>query len=259
MKTTAIALALAAFTAAAAHAQEPPKTRAAAGEPPVVALSAWDQGQLRRGYSVEAMMGGDVHNPDGDEVGEIEDVVVGADKRIQSLIVAAGGVLDLGDTHYAVPWDRVRTGDGGRLVVPIDGGEAGRQAGVREVGEDWSPPARAWKVSEILGDVLQLHDLSAYGYVRDVIFGRDGRIQAVLARPRLVYGDDERMYAFPFFGHEHGFDPQAHVYVVPYDREDVAGVKTFSYDAFEIATDPRRPPNFGGGGHQRPERGTGNP
>lgn len=58
-------------------------------------------------YSAGELMDADVflkENPNED-VGDVEDILLGEDMSVQALVIETGGVLDLGDTHRVVDRD----------------------------------------------------------------------------------------------------------------------------------------------------------
>ncbi|MDV6319436.1 PRC-barrel domain containing protein [Chromohalobacter sp. HP20-39] len=58
-------------------------------------------------YSADELMDADVflsENPNED-VGDVEDVLLGEDMSVQALVIETGGVLDLGDTHRVIDRD----------------------------------------------------------------------------------------------------------------------------------------------------------
>lgn len=215
----------------------------------VIALNSWDYDELyRSGWSARRMIDADVYGQNGEEIGEVENILVGTDGTIRSLIIEAGGFLDIGDTEFAVPWDRIPwdrvTADAGstRVTVPLNEdnidqfdvfGEHGYDmpaaGGVREVreGDDMVTP-RTWRVTELLDDTVRLKDGGGYGYVRDLIFDPDGTLKSVVVTTDAVYGT-RNSYAYPYYGYEYGFNPGLDYYGLPYGTNDLAGLEPFDY------------------------------
>jgi len=55
-------------------------------------------------YSADELMDADVYlssQPD-DDIGDVEDILLGEDMSVQALVVEAGGVLDMGDKGFVV-------------------------------------------------------------------------------------------------------------------------------------------------------------
>lgn len=65
--------------------------------------------------SAEKMIGADVVNTSGDEIGEIQDLVIGPDNKITKAIIEVGGFLGIGSKFVAVDIDQLQAnakGDG---------------------------------------------------------------------------------------------------------------------------------------------------
>ena len=76
-----------------------------------------------------------------------------------------------------------------------------------------------------MGDYVRLQNGRDYGYVTDVVFGRDGNLQAVLVQPDITFdqaGYAGGAYAYPFYGYDYGFEPLEQTYDLPYDETEVA-------------------------------------
>lgn len=56
----------------------------------------------------EQLLNAHVVNHQGEELGEIEELVLNGDGAIQYVVISHGGVLDLGDKVVAVPWNQTR-------------------------------------------------------------------------------------------------------------------------------------------------------
>ena len=58
--------------------------------------------------SATTLIGDQVENPEGDDLGKIEDLVIDIDKgRIAYAVLSFGGFLGMGDKLFAIPWDAV--------------------------------------------------------------------------------------------------------------------------------------------------------
>jgi sporulation protein YlmC with PRC-barrel domain len=67
------------------------------------------------GMSADKLIGADVVNASGEEIGEIEDLVIGPDNKITKAIVEVGGFLGIGSKFVAVDVDQLQAnskGDG---------------------------------------------------------------------------------------------------------------------------------------------------
>jgi hypothetical protein len=78
--------------------------------------------ELRRlqGWSATEIIGTRVRSADGDEIGEIEDLVFSADDRVVSAVVSVGGLLDVADKLVALPYADLRlSADNKTLAIPL--------------------------------------------------------------------------------------------------------------------------------------------
>jgi putative membrane protein len=100
-------------------AQQTRDQAVAAGEPPVeqpaagTATAGGGDTPPTAGQAVQAsdVIGAGVVNEKGDEVGEIKDLVIDAD-RVEYAVVSVGGFLGIGDKEVAVPLDQLKLGIG---------------------------------------------------------------------------------------------------------------------------------------------------
>lgn len=64
--------------------------------------------QPPRVLSAGTMIGDKVHNPSGESLGEIKEIMVDVEHgRIAYAVLSFGGFLGLGDKLFAIPWDRL--------------------------------------------------------------------------------------------------------------------------------------------------------
>jgi sporulation protein YlmC with PRC-barrel domain len=63
--------------------------------------------------------GMDVHNKQGERLGQIDDVVIQRDGSLSYAVIAHGGFLGIGDNYVAVPWDRLNF-DAQRQALVLD-------------------------------------------------------------------------------------------------------------------------------------------
>lgn len=67
------------------------------------------------------LIGADVVNATNDKLGDVDEVLVTTDGRVNAVVVAMGGVLGLGERKVVVPWERLRfSSQGSDLVVKTD-------------------------------------------------------------------------------------------------------------------------------------------
>ena len=65
---------------------------------------------------MEKFIGKDVYGAKGDEVGELNNLLIGPDGRVRAAVIEFGGFLGIGEHQVAVPWDRLSV-QGDRLMV----------------------------------------------------------------------------------------------------------------------------------------------
>jgi sporulation protein YlmC with PRC-barrel domain len=78
---------------------EPPTADTMASDNPLMQMTAGD------------LIGKSVVNQEGEEVGEIQDIVIGADDKAVQAIVSVGGFLGIGDKNVAVAFDELQQQD----------------------------------------------------------------------------------------------------------------------------------------------------
>lgn len=220
-----------------------------------VSLDRWTYDELyRNGWRADELIDTRAYGANGNEIGEVENILIGPDGNIRSIVVAAGGFLGIGDTHFAVPWNKVQVSPKmERVTVPITEanygdydlfGAAGFDvaakpgSGVRRVEEGTAGTGqpRVWRASELIGDTARLKNKADYGYVQDLIFDRQGKLTAVVVEPRFT-GDRNAAgpYAFPYYGYGAGFDPGLDYYGLPYDSADVGTLNRFDAGRMDAA------------------------
>jgi sporulation protein YlmC with PRC-barrel domain len=63
---------------------------------------------MTRALSASTITGDPVKNANGDDLGNIEEIVIDLDSgRVAYAVLAAGGFLGLGEKFFAIPWDMV--------------------------------------------------------------------------------------------------------------------------------------------------------
>lgn len=223
-------------------------------EAEVIELSAWNTDELYTGgMSAEDFIDEvDVVGAGGDEIGDVEDLIIGSDGRVIAVVAEIGGFIDIGDTHVAIPWDEIEATAGmDEIVVPfteetIDDYDVAEGYGVYDeidvtgavagqkvtAGIDDQPLGpRAFRVSELIGDYARVRGgdgetYSNYGYVDDVII-RDGQVAAVVVNATAAFG--RGYYAYPYYpyGYGTGYGPY---YDMPYGEAEIGDAEPFEYE-----------------------------
>jgi hypothetical protein len=69
---------------------------------------------------VEQMIGKPVVNAEGQEIGQVRDLLMGQDGAVTQAIVDVGGFLGVGAKQIAVPWDQIAVQpDGNGITLPM--------------------------------------------------------------------------------------------------------------------------------------------
>ena len=236
-KRNAIAMLVApALGAGAAYAQDSEKQtqqqlqkqKQAQGQEKKQDLSTWDISKLYRNtWSADEMIDTDVRGANGEEIGEVKDIIVDRKGNIQRVVVEVGGFLEMGDQHMGVPWKDVQIGPNMEYVeVPLREIEGGTYSlyGVAPQGEDVYVGRNAWRVNELIGDYASLMDVPRYGMVTDALFDRKGKLQGlVVSRTAGAWGA-AGWYGYPYYGYYPGY-----AYAFPYRSTEVADRGRFDY------------------------------
>jgi sporulation protein YlmC with PRC-barrel domain len=243
LATTGLATA-ATVAAAAAFAQESaqegesaaqqPAQEAADGQQqaeasPEVDIELFDPTAIYDGWSADALLDEDALNQRGEVVGEVEDLIVGPDGRIQRVVVEGGGFLDIGDVHAALPWDIAsRTADD-ELVVEINEDDIDDYTRFPNV-DDMPAAPENFRIRELIGDYMTAQG-RGYGTVDDVIFSEEGRIEAVVVFPAYGYGYRRTPVAVPYDPDAYG--PAMPYYETDYGTAELDELRPFDYGEFD--------------------------
>jgi sporulation protein YlmC with PRC-barrel domain len=195
-------------------------------------ITTWDYSYIYgQGLQADALLENDVYDQDGDEIGEVEDIIIGPDGQIRRLVVEAGGFLDIGDTHFAVSWDEATLGETGGVTVPFNEANIGDYSMFNNI-DDQPAEGRNWRVKELLGDYVTSGEGDAWGLVEDVVFNREGALQAVIVGSDAVYGFGNR-YAFPWSEIAGDFEPGNEYLTLPYGESEIVDLEPFDYEAMQ--------------------------
>lgn len=229
----------------------------------VVAITDWGSDEwYGSGWSAEEFIDEfEVYGAAGDDIGDVEDIIIGADGEVIAVVAEIGGFIDIGDTHVAIPWDEIELAYGDQAItIPVTeenvesygvygegyafGDEVAVTGAVSDqeiVGglDDAELGPRAYRASEVIGDYARIRGADDtpqnYGYVNDLIIS-DGRVQAVVVNPDLAYG--RGYYAYPYYGPygygagygpEYGYGTGAY-YDLPYREDEIGAMEPFEYE-----------------------------
>jgi sporulation protein YlmC with PRC-barrel domain len=86
------------------------------GEAAIIARQEQDQ------FSVDRLLGSTLTNPEGEEIGEISELLLDRDGRIAGVVIGVGGFLGIGERDVALQWDAIElmTDEDGDPVARVD-------------------------------------------------------------------------------------------------------------------------------------------
>ena len=153
----------------------------------------WSYASLYQGWRAETMIGTEVEGLMGEELGEVVDLVISPDGRLETVVIEASGMLDAGQARFAVPWTQLMAGSiDGTLTFPATSTDV-----LMMIRNDPQPVSRPgdWRVAALFGRPVQTEGNDNFGSVSDLVFDRIGNLQAVVAEPAGGVGGP---YAFPW-------------------------------------------------------------
>lgn len=214
-------------------------------ESSVQAISEWTYDAIYKegGMTAENLMDKEVFGADDEEIGSVENIILNDQNQIAAVIAQVGGLWDIGDTHVLVPWEEVEVNDDG-VSIPVHEDNVDNYglfkedfvtkedlSYVSQIDDDPTAGWRLWKLTDLLDDYASVGEGAGYGYVDNVLFTEDGKIQAVVIEADSAYGGET--YAYPFSGFGSGWDPSYTTYTLPYDEADLDDATAFDYDEYD--------------------------
>lgn len=205
----------------------------------VIALTGWNYDEVAaEGWRGSELLGQDAYDTNGEDIGEVEDLIFDADGMLVAVIAEVGGFWDIGDTHVSIPWSQVELAEGrDGVVLPVteetvDDYDLFANSAILprdRIGEEIVPavddaeaPGGTWRLREFIGDYVRLLDDDEwvnYGYVTDVIV-RDREVVATLVGASGAYGYG--IYGYPTYARwDRGWRGQSPYYDMPYSPEDI--------------------------------------
>ena len=147
----------------------------------------------------------------GEEVGEIEDLVIDRDGTVRYVLLERGGFLDIGDQNVAVPWKSIQLSSGNDWTISMSEAELQNVPRYdRDRNVDWTdseivgeiaaffgaeaeqipgPPLRV--EDDLLDRDLKLASGEDLGEVEEVVVDRDGHARYVVIEPDGLDLDQE--------------------------------------------------------------------
>lgn len=191
-----------------------------------------DPGQLEGAWRAERLLEADVYGPDGDEVGEVENIYIGPDGKIHRVLIETEeGFLGLGEQFLAVKWDDVSfSSQNNRVETSVDPDNLKKYSIIDDEPE---AEGRTFRATELIGDYVRLSDAKYYGYVTDLVFSKDGKLEGLVTTADVAYGTVPRRVIPYAAGDMDDFDPGTDFYPAPYDAEGIAANPEYDDGLFD--------------------------
>jgi len=239
-----------AVTAATVAVQASAQQTMAQGEL-ISPLSDWNYEEIYEhgGIRADNLMDAEVFGENEDEIGNVANVLITEDNKIAAIIAEVGGFWGIGATHVLVPWDEVELHeDGVRIPVTEDNADdyglfasgeyitqedLSQTQQARQVDEGIETGSGVWKLTELLNDYATVGEGVGYGYINNVLFSREGEVQALIVETGAGFGAGT--YAYPFYGYGYGYgwSPGQTAYSLQYDEDEVGEMEAFDYDRYD--------------------------
>lgn len=182
--------------------------------PEAVNMRLPELSSLYKGRRVRSLMDETVYGADGNELGEVHDIIANARGQITAIVVEGGGFLDIGDAHFRIPWQDVDATPGQDGIKVNLTSDQATQRGLFDSGEVVSVGEREFRLSELLNDYAVLQNGYGYGYVDDAVIDEQGKLVAVLVGRDIRYGPG--YYAYPYYGYRYGWHPGDAHFAIPF-------------------------------------------
>jgi sporulation protein YlmC with PRC-barrel domain len=189
---------------------------------------------LTDAYSARHLLDLAVRDADGKSLGEVHDLVVAADGRVENVIVESQGFLEMGDTHVQVPWDQLKVAtNGGYATVPV------RESNLSNFSffnrdEGRSLGADRWTARALLGDILEIRQAMTYRTVDDLVIDRSGQVRSVVVKPARPIGP----YGSQFENYGEAFDPAHQNYSIAAGHGEIANLGPFDISKLGLVEEP---------------------
>ena len=104
----AAALLSAAFAAGPAYAQTPPAQPADRAAPAATTTAPAERMALKGKWRASKLMGLDVYNENNEKLGDINEIILGKEGKVDAVVIGVGGFLGMGEHDIAVSMDKLK-------------------------------------------------------------------------------------------------------------------------------------------------------
>lgn len=163
------------------------------GEPPL------DLPALYSGWLASDLIGRPVYSG-GEQVGAVQDIIVGPGGNINALSVQQGGLGPFGEQLFRVGWNELRAGRDGVVLHNAEALSATKYEQSVPVG------AGEYRVSNVRGDWTRIPIEGCslrHGELNDVVFDPAGNILAIVEKRATALGGGN--FAYPFADYSQGW------------------------------------------------------
>ncbi len=175
-------------------------------------------------FSAKRMIGGArVVDSVANDVGQVRDLLVADDGRIDSLVIEGGGVLGIGRTLFPYPWDKAMVARPDLVKLPFD---TGRIASYRDRFGDvrnQQPPHGRHRLGDFMGRSVYVHGgMERFGTVADAMIDIEGRVMGLVISPVPGVAATTALYAVPFrIEPSAGYSLRGERYILPHGLEPI--------------------------------------
>ena len=188
-------------------------------------LRNWNYETLKDGWMASSLIDAEVRGSNGEEIGDVLNLVLDSEGKLKSVIVEAGGILDIGDNHFRVPWSEVDVGpDHESVTVPIEAGNVDEYTLFDGERIDRKVAENSYRATELVRSFVSLDDRKGFGMVTDLVFNDQDSLEAVVAQP--TYGAGRTgYYALPYM--QGTYSRSTGSWTFPYSDQDIKILKSF--------------------------------
>lgn len=143
----------------------------------------------------QQLLNAEVKNSVGEELGEIEELVLDGRGHVRYVVIEHGGVLDIGDDVVAVPWEQaaVTMGEDAHVIMDLTRAELARAPSFKK-GEWPDMQSPAWQAEMLTytdsfaesHEISQRQDVAAF---EALDINRDGHVSLDEAKARQLLSD----------------------------------------------------------------------
>lgn len=192
-----------------------------------------ESSQMKGGWRAERLLDADVYDADGDEIGEVENLYIGPDGKIQKVLIETeDGFLGLGEQFLAVNWDDVTfSSQANRVETQVDMDNLKKYSILDDEPDE---EGRNFRATELIGDYVRLTDAQYYGYVTDLVFDQEGKLQGLVTTADVAYGAvPRRVIPYAAADEAGAFQPGTDFYPAPYTAEEIEGQPEYEEGLFD--------------------------